>query len=54
VGHAADHPQGVWYAGLVIFALVADGYALRATPAAVTRRIDALNTTSIPRARRKN
>ena len=36
-------PQGVWYAGLVTFALVAVGYALRATLLLVTRRIDTLN-----------
>lgn len=36
-------PQGVWYAGLVIFALVASGYALRATVLLVGGRIDELN-----------
>lgn len=36
-------PQSVWYAGLVIFALVATGYALRATALLATRRIDTLN-----------
>ena len=36
-------PQSVWYAGLVIFALVATGYALRATGLLATRRIDTLN-----------
>lgn len=36
-------PQGVWYAGLVIFALVATGYALRATVLLFTNRIDTLN-----------
>lgn len=36
-------PQGVWYAGLVIFALVAVGYALRATLLLATNRIDTLN-----------
>lgn len=36
-------PQAVWYAGLVIFALVATGYALRATGLLATRRIDTLN-----------
>jgi TRAP-type C4-dicarboxylate transport system permease small subunit len=36
-------PQSVWYAGLVIFALVATGYAVRATVLLVTNRIDALN-----------
>jgi len=35
-------PQSVWYAGLVIFALVACGYALRATQLLVTGRIDTL------------
>lgn len=36
-------PQSVWYAGLVIFALVATGYALRATALLATRRVDTLN-----------
>jgi TRAP-type C4-dicarboxylate transport system permease small subunit len=36
-------PQGVWYAGLVIFALVATGYALRATLLLFSGRIDELN-----------
>ncbi len=36
-------PQAVWYAGLVIFALVATGYALRASWLLVTRRVDQLN-----------
>jgi TRAP-type C4-dicarboxylate transport system permease small subunit len=36
-------PQSVWYAGLVIFALVATGYALRATGLLASRRIDTLN-----------
>ena len=36
-------PQGVWYAGLVIFALVAAGYAVRATLLLLTNRIDTLN-----------
>ncbi|MES2633276.1 MAG: TRAP transporter small permease [Pseudomonadota bacterium] len=36
-------PQSVWYAGLVIFALVATGYALRATVLLATGRIDVLN-----------
>jgi len=36
-------PQGVWYAGLVIFALVATGYALRATALLFGGRIDTLN-----------
>ena len=36
-------PQGVWYAGLVIFALVATGYAVRATVLLFTHRIDILN-----------
>jgi TRAP-type C4-dicarboxylate transport system permease small subunit len=37
------YPQGVWYAGLVIFALVAGAYALRATLLLFTGRIDTLN-----------
>jgi TRAP-type C4-dicarboxylate transport system permease small subunit len=36
-------PQSVWYAGLVTFALLAIGYALRATLLLVTHRIDTLN-----------
>ncbi|WP_425258785.1 TRAP transporter small permease subunit [Rubrivivax sp. RP6-9] len=36
-------PQGVWYAGLVVFALVAFGYAARATLLLATHRIDTLN-----------
>jgi TRAP-type C4-dicarboxylate transport system permease small subunit len=36
-------PQGVWYAGLLIFALVAFGYAARATHLLATKRIDTLN-----------
>lgn len=36
-------PQSVWYAGLVVFALVAAGYALRATALLFGRRIDTLN-----------
>ena len=37
------YPQGVWYAGLAIFALVAIGYAVRATVLLLTRRFDILN-----------
>jgi TRAP-type C4-dicarboxylate transport system permease small subunit len=36
-------PQSVWYAGLVIFALVALGYAVRASWLLATGRIDTLN-----------
>jgi TRAP-type C4-dicarboxylate transport system permease small subunit len=36
-------PQGVWYAGLVIFALVAVGFALRASALLFSGRIDTLN-----------
>ena len=36
-------PQAVWYAGLVIFALVAIGYALRASWLLVGQRVDTLN-----------
>jgi TRAP-type C4-dicarboxylate transport system permease small subunit len=36
-------PQSVWYAGLVVFALVAIGYAARATLLLLTNRIDTLN-----------
>jgi TRAP-type C4-dicarboxylate transport system permease small subunit len=37
------YPQAVWYAGLVIFALVATGYALRATSLLFSGREDVLN-----------
>jgi TRAP-type C4-dicarboxylate transport system permease small subunit len=36
-------PQSVWYAGLVIFALVATGYALRASKLLFTSEFDTLN-----------
>ena len=36
-------PQGVWFAGLVTFALVASGYAMRATVLLLTGRVDKLN-----------
>lgn len=36
-------PQSVWYAGLVIFALVATGYALRATMLLAGGRTETLN-----------
>ena len=36
-------PQGVWYAGLVTFALVASGYALRATGLLLRGEYDTLN-----------
>jgi TRAP-type C4-dicarboxylate transport system permease small subunit len=42
-------PQAVWYAGLVIFALVASGYALRATLLLARRRIETLNTDFHPK-----
>ncbi|HET8747097.1 MAG TPA: TRAP transporter small permease [Ramlibacter sp.] len=42
-------PQSVWYAGLVIFALVAGGYALRATGLLFAGRIATLNTDFHPR-----
>lgn len=37
------YPQSVWYAGLIMFMLVALGYAARATWLLFTRRIDELN-----------
>jgi TRAP-type C4-dicarboxylate transport system permease small subunit len=37
------YPQGIWYAGLVVFALVATGYALRATLLLFAGRTDELN-----------
>ena len=37
------YPQGVWYVGLVIFALVAIGYAARATVLLFGGRLDTLN-----------
>jgi TRAP-type C4-dicarboxylate transport system permease small subunit len=42
-------PQGVWYAGLAIFALVASGYALRATALLLGGRIDTLNADFHPK-----
>jgi TRAP-type C4-dicarboxylate transport system permease small subunit len=36
-------PQSVWYVGLLIFALVATGYALRASKLLFTGEIDTLN-----------
>ncbi|WP_395059166.1 TRAP transporter small permease subunit [Polaromonas sp.] len=36
-------PQAVWYAGLAIFALVATGFALRASWLLLTGRVDLLN-----------
>ena len=37
------YPQALWYAGLVLFMLIAVGYAARATYLLVKRRIDDLN-----------
>lgn len=37
------YPQALWYAGLVLFMLVAVGFAARATYLLATRRIDDLN-----------
>lgn len=42
-------PQSVWYAGLVIFALVACGYAIRATVLLFSGRIDVLNRDFSPK-----
>lgn len=42
-------PQGVWYAGLVVFALVACGYALRASVLLLGGRTDALNADFHPK-----
>jgi TRAP-type C4-dicarboxylate transport system permease small subunit len=42
-------PQGVWYAGLAIFALVASGYALRATALLFGGHIDTLNADFHPK-----
>jgi len=42
-------PQSVWYAGLAIFALVATGYALRATGLLFSGRIETLNTDFHPK-----
>lgn len=42
-------PQSVWYAGLVIFALVATGHALRATLLLARHRIETLNTDFHPK-----
>jgi TRAP-type C4-dicarboxylate transport system permease small subunit len=42
-------PQSVWYAGLVVFALVATGHALRATLLLARGRIATLNTDFHPK-----
>jgi TRAP-type C4-dicarboxylate transport system permease small subunit len=42
-------PQTVWYVGLVVFALVAVGYAVRATVLLGSSRIDELNTDFHPK-----
>ncbi len=42
-------PQSVWYAGLVIFALVATAYAVRATVLLARGRIDMLNADFHPK-----
>ena len=42
-------PQGVWYAGLAVFALVACGYALRATRLLLGGDIATLNTDFHPK-----
>ncbi len=43
------YPQSLWYAGLVIFALVGSGYALRATWLLLSGRIEQLNSEFHPR-----
>jgi TRAP-type C4-dicarboxylate transport system permease small subunit len=42
-------PQAVWYAGLVTFALVASGYAIRATGLLFSGRLDTLNRDFSPK-----
>lgn len=42
-------PQGVWYVGLAIFALVAIGYALRATKLLLAGDLDTLNADFHPK-----
>lgn len=42
-------PQSVWYAGLLVFALLASGYALRATLLLLQGRVDTLNTDFHPK-----
>lgn len=42
-------PQGVWYAGLAIFALVATAYAARATGLLLSGRIETLNADFHPK-----
>jgi len=42
-------PQSVWYAGLVTFALVAVGYAIRATVLLFAGRLEQLNTDFHPK-----
>lgn len=46
-------PQSLWYAGLVIFMLIALGFAARATWLLFRRRIDALNEEFHPRGARE-
>ena len=43
------YPQGVWYVGLAIFALVATGYAVRATVLLVRGQLDTLNRDFSPK-----
>ena len=43
------YPQGIWYAGFVLFMLVAIGYAARATLLLVTGRIAELNVEFHPK-----
>lgn len=43
------YPQGVWYVGLAIFALVATGYAVRATVLLVRGQVDTLNRDFSPK-----
>jgi TRAP-type C4-dicarboxylate transport system permease small subunit len=43
------YPQSIWYAGFVLFMLVAIGYAARATYLLFTRRINELNVEFHPK-----
>jgi TRAP-type C4-dicarboxylate transport system permease small subunit len=43
------YPQGLWYFGLVLFMLVAGGFAIRATWLLLTGRIDELNVEFHPK-----
>ena len=43
------YPQSIWYAGFILFMLVAIGYAARATYLLLSRRLDELNVEFHPK-----